>query len=446
MKTVKRKICALVIMWAVLLVSCAPAISPDILLGSSTIPTPVPNVLFVDPGVKLGSVSPYLLGSNYGPWVAVPANRLDAAYDSNVKSIRFPGGAWGDRNTLKPYQIDSFMAFCQKVGAIPTISVNLRDGTPEEAAELVRYVNVQKKYGVVYWSIGNEPTLFAREKDNGYDTVQFNSDWRKFAEAVKAVDPSIKLIGPELHQYAINFDSRPKDDNGLDWMDEFLKANGDMVDVVTFHRYPFGTVPARDELREDAKVWNDLIVVLRERIHELTGRDIPIAITEVSTNYNPAVGGDTTPDSHFNAVWLADVMGQMAQQRLLMFNHWMLASSGSGQGGWGMIARDQLRPSYHVYQMYSMFGTELVYSSSDIENVNIYAASRDDGTLTLMITNLNDQPQTVQVQFKKRMLGSAHLFLFDPEHELQDMGSVNFPDNGMITLTGESVSLYVIEP
>ena len=442
----RRNFHVLATLCAILLASCAPAVSPDILLDSASVPTPVPNILFVDPGVKLGSVSPYLLGSNYGPWVAVPANMLDAAYNSKVESIRFPGGAWGDRNTLKPYHIDSFMAFCQKVGAIPTISVNLRDGTPEEAAELVRYVNIQKKYGVIYWAIGNEPTLFAREKSDGYDTVHYNADWRKFAGAMKAVDPSIKLIGPDIHQYSVNFDSRPKDENGLDWMDEFLKANGDMVDVVTFHRYPFGSVPARDELREDAKGWNDLVMVLRERIHELTGRDIPIAITEVSTNYNPAVGGDTTPDSHFNAVWLADVVGQMAQQRLFMFNHWMLASSGSGQGGWGMIARDQLRPSYYIYQMYSMFGSELVYSSSGIEDVNIYAARREDGAVTLMIVNLNDQPQTVQLQFNKRMPASAQVILFDPEHNMQDMGSVNFPDDDTFTLAGESVSLYVIAP
>ncbi len=42
--------------------------------------------------------------------------------------------------------------------------MRLLDGTPEKAAELVRYTNIEKKYGVVYWSIGNEPNLFAEQQ------------------------------------------------------------------------------------------------------------------------------------------------------------------------------------------------------------------------------------------------------------------------------------------
>jgi len=428
------------------LVTACGSVAPTPALEPTTAPTPIPNVLYVDPGMELGTISPYLLGTNYGPWTAVPFNMLDAGYNSHVKAIRFPGGAWGDRNVLQPYQIDSFMDFCKKLGAIPTISVNLRDGTPEQAAKLVRYVNIEKKYGVVYWAIGNEPTLFAKEKGTDYDTARFNADWRKIAQAMKAVDPTIKLIGPDLHQYAIDPNGRPKDSQGLDWMDEFLKANGDLTEVVTFHRYPYGTNPTRDDLRQNAKEWDDIVMALRERIHELTGRDIPIAITEVNTNYNPAVGGDATPDSHFNAIWLADVVGQMAQQGVFMFNHWMLASSGGAQGGWGMIARSGVRPSYYTYQLYSMFGSKLIYSASGIDNINIYAAKCEDGTLTLMIVNLNDDAKTVPLQFKGKTLLSAQLFLLDPEHAAQDMGSITFPVDGSLSLPGQSVSLYVSTP
>jgi hypothetical protein len=45
------------------------------------------------------------------------------------------------------------------------------------------------------------------------------------------------------------------------WMVEFLKANGDLVDVVSFHRYPFPSVrisgpPSMDELRLNAQEWD----------------------------------------------------------------------------------------------------------------------------------------------------------------------------------------------
>ena len=441
----KKTLSALFLMMSLSLTACGPG-TPTPIPAPTAIPTPVADVLYVDPGMDLGEISPYLLGSNYGPWVAVPFDMVDAAYDSKIKAIRFPGGAWGDRNDLKPYHIDPFIDFCKKVGAIPTISTNLREGTPEQAAELVRYVNIEQQYGVVYWAIGNEPTLFDREIDEVYDTVRFNAEWRNFAEAMKAVDPTIKLIGPDVHQYSVDPEGQLKDANGLNWMDEFLKANGDLLDVVTFHRYPFGTNPTKDDLRQNAKEWDDLVMTLRGRIHELTGRDLPIAITEVNTNYNPAVGGEATPDSHFNAIWLADVLGQMAQQRLFMFNHWMLASSGGGQGGWGMIVRGNLRPSYYTYQMYSMFGSELIYSASGVENVNVYAAKRADGTLTLMIVNLNDDAQTVPLQVKGQAPASAQLFLLDPERTAQDMGRLTLPADGRLTLPGESVSLYVITP
>ena len=46
--------------------------------------------------------------------------------------------------------------------------------------------------------------------------------------AMKAVDPTILLMGPELSgSYTSNFAANPKDASGRDWMTEFLKANGD---------------------------------------------------------------------------------------------------------------------------------------------------------------------------------------------------------------------------
>lgn len=442
----KRHVAALLLLGLLVLGGCAPA-APTPLPAPTPIPTPVAGALFVDPAANLGDISPLLRGSNHGPWVAVPANMLDATYNAEIAVIRFPGGAWGDRNTLKDYQIDAFMDLCRNIGAEATISVNLRDGTPEQAAELVRYVNITKKYGVTYWAIGNEPSLYAQEVGEGaYGVADYNRDFREFAKAMKAVDPSIQLMGPEIHQYAVNPDARLKDANGLDWMDEFLKANGDLVDVVTFHRYPFGTSITPDDLRLNAREWDDLVIALRGRIHALTGRDIPIALTEVSTHYNPAVGGIATPDSHFSAVWLADVFGQMVAQDVLIFNHWMLASSGGGQGGWGMVGRGVLRPSYYVYALYAQFGSQRIYAASGIENVSIYAAKREDGALTLMIVNLNDESARAPLQVAGQSPASAQLLLLDPTHSAEDMGVVSLPADGVLDLPGQSVSLYIITP
>jgi alpha-L-arabinofuranosidase len=386
--------------------------------------------------------------------VAVPANQLDAAYASGVAAIRFPGGAWGDRNDLKSYHIDPFIAFCQQIGAIPTISIRLREGTPEAAAELVRYVNIEKEYGVVYWSIGNEPTLFAAElqalgKADDYDTVQYNQEWREFALAMKAVDPTIKLLGPEIHQFMANPEANPKDSAGRDWMIEFLQANGDLVDVVTFHRYPFprsrtdvGVTIA--DLRQQSQEWEGIIIYLRGLIQEITGRDIPIAITEVNTHWNAAVGGDATTDSYYNAIWLAEMIGRLMRQDVFMVNHFMLAAQ-AGEGAWGMIARSGVRPSYYVYQLYSRFGSEMVYAESGVDDVSIYAAQRDDGALTLIIINLADSEQTATLQLGGASPTEAELWQLTPDSQPESGRNVTLAADGELTLPAQSISLYILQ-
>ena len=97
---------------------------------------------------------------------------------------------------------------------MPTVSVRLLDGSPETAAKLVRYANVDQGYGIEYWSIGNEPTLFEKQLRETYDTERFNREWRAIAEAMKAADPSIRLMGPELHQWGVDLASTPKDSVG----------------------------------------------------------------------------------------------------------------------------------------------------------------------------------------------------------------------------------------
>src|SRR4030095_6409751 len=78
---------------------------------ATLIPSPVPDPLFVDPSVSLGPISPLVYGSNYGPWLTVPFYMLPQAFDSGIKILRFPAGAWGDHNEVKSYQIDQFRDF-----------------------------------------------------------------------------------------------------------------------------------------------------------------------------------------------------------------------------------------------------------------------------------------------------------------------------------------------
>jgi hypothetical protein len=403
----------------------------------------------VDAAQRLGPISPLIFGTNHGPWVAVPFDRLEETYQVGVTVIRFPGGAWGDRNKITPLQIDQFAQFLQQMGAQGSISVNLREGTPEQAAELVRYANIERQYGIRYWSIGNEPTLYEAElsitSGETYTVERYNEQFRLFAEAMRAVDPSIQILGPELHQFSGDPSANPKDSTGADWMTEFLRANGDLVDVVTIHRYPFGTdnatIPA---LRASAREWDATFAYLRALIHTETGRDLPIAVTEINSHWTEAVQGEATPDSHYNAIWLADVLGRMIRNGALMMNQWML-SSGRGQGGWGLVSGDGLRPSYYVYQLYRQFGSERLYASSDDPNVSLYAAQRADGAVTLMVINLASEPIETALRLDNLVpAATAETWLFDAEHNAEQVDDTPLAAEASLSLPAESVTLLVV--
>jgi hypothetical protein len=371
-----------------------------------------------------------------------------------VTILRFPAGSWGDNNDVKTYPIDQFMAFLERLEAQAMINVRLKHGTPEAAAELVRYVNVAQGYGVRFWGIGNEPTLYSGELQAGYDVERFNRQWREFALAMRAVDPTIQLVGPEFHQFShattgtTNYDeSTARDTAGRLWMEEFLKANGDLVDVVSFHRYPFPVSriagpPSIDDLRRNAQEWDLIVARLRALIHEHTHRDLPIAVTEFNSAYNISIQGEATADSHYNAIWLADVLGRLIRSGVFMVNQWMLTSK-AGYGGWGLVGQSEVYPSYYVYQMYRRFGTELVYSSSDDPDLSIYAARAPDGALTILLVNLSLEEQVRDLLVEGTSAAQAEAWLFDPQHRAQSIGTADLSQP--VSAPPQSMLLYVLK-
>ena len=220
-----------------------------------------------------------------------------------------------------------------------------------------------------------------------------------------------------------------------------------MVDIVSFHRYPFPSSrasgpPSIDELRQNAQEWDKIILHARELIHEHTGRDLPIAVTEFNSAYDKSVGGEATPDSHYNAIWLADVLGRMIRNDVFMANEWALAATGRA-GGLGLVGTLDLYPAYYTYQMYKKFGNELVYSSSDDQDLSVYAAQREDGALTIMVINLSLEERTKAIQIAGQSPVNAETWLFDPEHKVENLGMLAL--SGPITFPPQSITLYIIQ-
>ncbi|MCI0712137.1 MAG: hypothetical protein L0154_18425 [Chloroflexi bacterium] len=417
-----------------------------LILLISLVPSPITAQddagLVVDAGEVIGPISPYVYGSNFGPLQVVPVDLIEHARNSGVTMLRFPGGRWGDLNNIREQQIDAFMRTCELVGAEPLIHVRLENGTPEAAAELVRYTNIEKEYGVKYWSIGNEPSLF-----DDYTTGDLNEEWRAIAEAMLEVDPDILLVGPDPHQWTGDPAIDPNDPEGRDWVEEFLKVNGDLVDIVSVHRYPFprdmGSNTTIEELRANAAQWSSILPNLRAVIQQTTGRDIPVAVTEANSHWSSSIGGEATNDSLYNAIWWADVLGRLISEQAVIVGYFDFQSS--DRGGFGLLERYDVRPSYYTYQLYKQFGTELVVSESSVEHLSIYAALRDDGALTLMVVNLANEAQTTTLAINNfEITAPAAVWRLDAENMAAQLDDLDL-SNPEITVPGQSVTLYVVK-
>ncbi len=395
----------------------------------------------------LGTVSPYVLGANCGILCAVPVSMFDAARRSGVTLLRY-GGGFSDERELTSSNIDTFMATVRMIGAEPLITVRLHDSTPEASAEDVRYANIERGYNVRYWSIGNEPTLFASLFRTEYDAERHSREWRAHAEAMLAVDPSIILVGPDLHQYPGVPELNPRDAAGRDWMETFLAANGDLIGIVSIHRYPFprsqaNPVVSRDDLRLNSREWDDHIIpYLRDVTRRITGRDIPIGVMEINSSWANNQRGEATMDSLYNAIWYGDVLGRLIRQRVEMVAYWDFQRRDLS---FGLIGGYDVRPTYYTVQLYSRFGSQVVMTASDVPDVNIYAALRDDGALTIMIVNLSAETATIPL----KIMGfdpadEAEVWRLDAEHKGERLGMQ--PLGSQISVPRDSLTLMIVEP
>ena len=418
--------------------------------GGKPTPTPLPTAapsptpgLFVDAGAGLGAISPYVYGTNDGPWLVVNPILGDQITAAKLTMLSFPGGNWGDENDLQQFQIDDFIAFCRKIGAEPRIVVRLKGGTAQKAADLVKYANVTMGYGVKYWGIGNEPDLYEANGLTDYSVTQYDTDWRSFALAMHGVDPKIKLIGPDISQFVGNTNGSSYLQARTDWLSTFLKANGDLVDVVSIHRYAFPASttsgpPSIADLRANSQEWDSIIPALKNVVRTQLGRDLPVAVTEVNSSWADNQAGEATMDSHYNAIWFGDVLGRLIGQKVDIVAQFALA------GDWGILGLDAPHPIYYDYLMYQRFGTELVRSASDDPLVSVYAARRADGTLTIMIVNLGSTAATKPLTVVGGTTAdSAETWLFDAAHNAEQVAETPLAPGGSVTLPPESMTLLV---
>jgi alpha-N-arabinofuranosidase len=155
--------------------------------------------------------------------------------------------SWKNEPEPSDFGTDEFVVFARAAGAEPSITVNVegRGATVEEAAAWVEYCNgpATSKYGamraanghpapfaVKLWEVGNE--IWGDWVRGHSDADTYARNYNRYAKAMRAVDPTIKLI-------AVG-------DNNMNWNRTVLRAAGASIDYLAIHHY-YGRHEARND-------------------------------------------------------------------------------------------------------------------------------------------------------------------------------------------------------
>lgn len=416
-----------------------------VLSSTSIIAQSDPITVSVDASSELGEISPFIFGINHGPWSEVSLQMTDAAKALDFTFLRWPGGNWGDRYNITKPQIDLYMIQAQNWGAIPSVHVRLEGGTPEQAAELVNYANIEKEYGIKYWYIGNEPNLF-----DDYTVERFNTEWRATALAMRAVDPDIVLIGPEVSQFPDTTQNDPNMYLRDEWVREFLTMNSDLVDIISVHRYPFPLSMAGDpttieQMRNNVPRWSTVVSNLRSIIEETVDEDFPIAFTEVNSHWSNSGGSIASPDSYYNAIWWSGVLTTLIHEKVDIVTYFILSSVGAN-GPFGILDRYKPRPTYYTYILYKEIGNVRLQSESSDPFVTALATKRDDGATTLLVTNLYEEAIDVTLDLSGITdVQLQDMRLLSPEVMAESVVGDNYLNNNILQIPAQSVILMIFE-
>jgi hypothetical protein len=396
------------------------------LLGSAPVAAdPAGVTVTVNARAGLATMPATGIGVNHAVWDSELGTTqvADLLGDAGVRMMRYPGGSygdiyhWADHTAPGGYvapntDFDTFMGGVRRAGAQPIVIANYGTGTPEEAAEWVRYANVTKGYGVKYWEIGNENYGnghygAAWEADNHPDKspTEYANNVVAYSRAMKAVDPSVK-IGAVLTTPANWPDAIVATGDPASWNQTVLSIAGPHVDFVILHWYPGGNT-AQETFEKPSQV-GDMIYLVRQQIARFAGPNsgrLGIAMTELNTS----VGRNTQPGALFaaesylalleNGVFTVDWWNVHNGPTKLStvegypdFDDFGLLSSGGclPDGGACEPALNTPFAPYHAIKLLSMFarpGDQFIRAATDNPAISAHAARRPNGDLALLMVN-----------------------------------------------------------
>ncbi|MET9444308.1 cellulose binding domain-containing protein [Streptomyces sp. NPDC006610] len=358
---------------------------------------------------------------------------------ADVGAMRYPGGSYADIYHWETHTapggyvapgtgFDAFMGTVRATGAQPILIANYGSGTPEEAAGWVRYANVTKDYDAKYWEIGNEiygnghyGSGWEHDEHPDKSPKEYARQVRAYAEAMKAVDPTIK-IGAVLTTPGHWPDGVVGAGDPGDWNHTVLSQVTDVIDFVSVHWYAGGAdTTAEAAMNRLTRLPGELREV-RNQLDRYAGADSPrigIALTEINTNT-----GGAMLTARPNGLFAADAF-MTALENGVFTVEWWDTHNGPGRittvdgetdyGDMGMLSSggctgDVCEPApntpFHPYYGMKMTselggaGDTLVAAASSAQDVSAHAVHRRDGRLSVLLINKDqDAARTVDLDY-----------------------------------------------
>jgi len=373
---------------------------------------------------------------------------IDEVRQLGVPIIRYPGGnfvsgynwldgvgpkkdrprtldkAW---NTIETNQFgtDEFMAWCKLVGAKPLMGLNLGTGTPEKAAALVEYCNVEKgtkwsdlrrshgierPYKVEHWCLGNE--MDGPWQIGHMTATEYGMKAQDAARQMHYVDPSLKLIACGS--------SHPGMPTYLEWDREVLEQCYEHVDGLSLHRY-FGNT--QDDTGGDTAKYLAMNLSMERQIAE------SLAVCDLVR------GHKRSPKK----LWLS----------FDEWNVWYRARSGDAVNGHEQEAPHLLEEVYNLEDAL-LVGGILNTLMRNADRVKIACLAQLINVIAPIMTNSKGSlrqtifyPYSFALQYARGTV--LNLLVDSPTYEVSQMGQVPYVD-AAATLNSQDgkVSLFIL--
>jgi hypothetical protein len=284
-------------------------------------------------------------------------------------------------------------------GAEPEIKVRISNTMPSQywasdAANEVTYFNKTAGFTPVRrWIIGNEPD------NNSIDATTYSNGFVSMYNAMKAVDPTIKIGGPANAWYNTGF---------ITTFLTILKSKGITPDFVDYHSYGTGGTDSKTDAQLLANTVNyennanNIRSLLVNTFGAVVGNQIDIEMGE----WNLSWSSDPRTLQHLNTVWSASALGHMVNAGMISRQY------ADKNGSLGALCESSPQtsgsvtytcniadptPIYHGIGMFTgeslfpSFGTSLVSSTTTLANVEVYASDNPKN-----IVVINKDPAATQ--------------------------------------------------